>query len=128
MITKAAQKTALGKRGEAFAAQFYSARGAAVIAANVSYAVGELDLIVREEDGTIVFVEVKTRSTGAFGVAEAVTRTKLRRMRRAAAQWLQERSWLGHAPLEIRFDVLALTARGATFDVDYFAGVEHGAG
>ncbi|MDN6460264.1 MAG: YraN family protein [Corynebacterium flavescens] len=111
----------LGRKGEAFAAQFYRHRGAEVIAANVRYAVGEIDLIVREADGTLVFVEVKTRSSRAYGVAEAVTGAKLARMRKAARHWLDGR------PLSsVRFAVVALTQAGAGFDLEHFAGVEHG--
>lgn len=111
----------LGRRGEAFAAQFYRQKGAEIIAANVSYAVGEIDLIVREPDGMLVFVEVKTRSSRAFGVAEAVTGSKFTRMRKAALHWLDGR------PLSsVRFDVVALTRVGAGFDLEHFAGVEHG--
>lgn len=124
MQTKTQARTHLARRGESWAARFYCARGATVLGCNVAYACGELDLIVREKDGTIVFVEVKTRSTPAFGVAEAVTPRKLKRMRKAAQQWLA-----GARPLaDVRFDVLALTARSDDFDVDYYAGVEHGAG
>jgi putative endonuclease len=67
---------------------------------------GELDLIVR--DGRLyVFVEVKNRSSTAFGVpAEAVTRTKQARIRRLAARWLED-----DAPTRaraIRFDVVSI--------------------
>lgn len=85
---KPRHKQVLGKRGEAFAARYLRERGAEIIAANVSYKVGEIDLIAREADGTIVFVEVKTRATPSFGVAEAVTPQKLARLRKAASQWL----------------------------------------
>ncbi|MDO5032504.1 YraN family protein [Corynebacterium sp.] len=126
-------KDALGKRGEAFAAEFYRARGAQVIAANVRYQVGEIDLIVREPEGTIVFVEVKTRASAQYGVAEAVTPRKLARMRKAAVQWLE-----GKPLSTVRFDVLALVARGkgqvqpstnpgSEFDMEYYQGVDHGA-
>lgn len=113
----------LGARGEDFAAEWYSARGARVIARNVSNRFGEIDLILREDDGTTVFAEVKTRSTAAFGAAEAVTARKLARMRRAAAFWLAGRPWT-----PVRFDVLALVGRdgGRGFQVDYYEGVEHG--
>lgn len=120
----AQRRTDLARRGEQFAARLYSARGAQVLAHNVSYPSGELDLVVRESDGTIVFVEVKTRRSADFGVAEAVTSRKLARMRKAARQWLQGRAALA----EVRFDVVALTVNGPGFDVEYFAGVEHGAG
>ena len=71
------------------------------------YPVGELDVIARAPDpsGTIVFIEVKTRTTLDFGIAEAVTPRKLHRMHRAAYRWLTER----HVPWsEVRFDVVAM--------------------
>ena len=69
---------------------------------------GELDLILRR-GRTLVFCEVKTRTSDAFGVpAEAVTRTKQARIRRLAARWLQDEAPLH--PTEIRFDVAAILA------------------
>ncbi|MBK4158971.1 YraN family protein [Corynebacterium macginleyi] len=111
----------LGKRGESFAAGYLRQRGSDIIAANVRYRVGEIDLIAREPDGTIVFVEVKTRSTASFGIAEAVTPHKLSRMRRAAVQWL------GGKPLAtVRFDVIALVVKGEGFELEHFTGVDDG--
>lgn len=114
-------KDVLGRAGEKFAADFYRARGSHVLAANVHYRVGEIDLVVREPDGTIVFVEVKTRASRTYGVAEAVTKRKVQRLRKAAAQWLD-----GKPFAETRFDVLGLVKSGSGFDVEYFQGVEHG--
>lgn len=123
---QAARRTRLGKSGEAYAAALYRKAGATVLATNVRYAVGELDLIVREVDGTIVFVEVKTRSSAHYGVAEAVTGRKLAKMRKAASQWL--RGMEGQSLATVRFDVMALTATHKGFDVDYYRDVRHGAG
>ena len=51
---------------------------------------GEVDLIVRRGP-TVVFCEVKTRSTDRFGTgAESVLPAKQRRIRRLAARWLSE--------------------------------------
>ena len=118
---KPRHKQVLGKRGEAFAARYLRERGTEIIAANVSYKVGEIDLIARETDGTIVFVEVKTRATSSFGVAEAVTPQKLSRLRKAAAQWLD-----GKPLSSVRFDVIALLERGQGFALEHFKGVEDG--
>ena len=91
---------------------------------------GELDLVVRESDGTIVFCEVKTRATRNFGVAEAVTPRKLKRLRKAAAQWLSTARSENQTLSKVRFDVLGLVATGAhsgeAFEVEYFQGVDHG--
>ena len=80
--------------------------GYEVVARNWRCRDGELDLIARH-GRSLVFCEVKTRSSDAFGVpAEAVTREKRARIRRLAARWLSE--WDGPRPREIRFDVAAV--------------------
>ena len=74
---------------------------------------GEIDLIARRA-GLLVFCEVKTRSSAAFGEPfEAVTRTKQMRLRRLAAEWLRGRT--GGGRYELRFDVASV--RGRTLDV-----------
>jgi putative endonuclease len=97
----------LGAAGEAAAARWYSARGYEVVARNWRCREGEIDLIVRR-GGTVVFCEVKARTSDAFGLpAEAVTRAKQQRLRGLAARWLAE----GGVPAaEIRFDVASVLA------------------
>ena len=74
---------------------------------------GEIDLIVRQ-NGLLVFCEVKTRSSLAFGEPfEAVTRTKQLRLRRLAAEWLRLTPRPGR--YELRFDVASV--RGTTVEV-----------
>jgi putative endonuclease len=98
-------RRALGSRGEQAVAEWYEAHGYEVVARNWRCRDGELDLIVKQ-GRRLVFCEVKTRTTTAFGApAEAVTRPKQARIRRLAARWLQE------APIRavsIRFDVAAV--------------------
>lgn len=122
MGTMQKRRSRLGRQGESEAAVFYRRRGAEVLDRNVAFPVGELDLICREPDGTIVFVEVKTRSGRGFGGAEAVTGPKLARIRRAAARWLEGRGYAA-----VRIDVLVLTSTRHGFDVELYEGVEHGA-
>ena len=72
----------LGAVGETLAARYYERLGFEVLARNWRCATGELDLVVGRGD-LVVFVEVKSRSSLAFGhPAEAVTRDKQRRIRR----------------------------------------------
>lgn len=92
----------LGAAGEDLAAAWYEGRGYQVVARNWRCRQGELDLVVRSS-GLVVFCEVKSRSSPAFGTPfEAVTVDKQRRIRRLAAAWLAQSS--GTAS-EIRFDV-----------------------
>lgn len=66
---------------------------------------GEIDLIVRDRDGTLVFVEVRARRSSAHGGAAAtVDAAKQRRLVRAAQHYLQRFSSLPAC----RFDVVAI--------------------
>ena len=95
----------LGADGEELVAAWYEANGYEVVERNWRCRDGELDLIVRRAR-MIVFCEVKTRTSDAFGLpAEAVTYEKRRRVRHLAARWLED------APIraiEIRFDVASV--------------------
>jgi putative endonuclease len=66
---------------------------------------GEVDLIMRERDGTIVFVEVRVRRDGRFGCAAAsVGAAKQQRLVFAATQFLRTL----RTPPPCRFDVVAV--------------------
>ena len=77
-----------------------------VLARNWRSRQGEVDLIV-ERAGTVVFCEVKTRTTTSFGEPfEAVTRNKQQLLRKLAAEWLRT-SGSGRV-YEVRFDVVSI--------------------
>ena len=66
---------------------------------------GEIDLILREADGTLVFVEVRARADGSRGGAAAsVGAAKRRRVVLAARHYLLRLA----APPPCRFDVVAI--------------------
>ena len=50
-----------GRTGEAVAARYYQKQGCELVAHNYRTRMGEIDLILREPDGTLVLCEVKTR-------------------------------------------------------------------
>ena len=75
-----------------------------MIARNVRLPGGEIDVIAREH-GTIVFVEVKARTTQRFGSAlSAVDVRKRRTLRALAADWLQ----IAAPGAPARFDVITI--------------------
>lgn len=95
----------LGAAGEDRAADWYRRAGYEVLARNWRCPEGELDLVLRA-GGSIVFCEVKTRSSDRFGLpAEAVTAAKQRRLRVLAARFLREHPQQGARP---RFDVASV--------------------
>jgi len=99
-------KDQLGKRGEELAQSFYHKRKARIIDANLMIGRTEIDLIA-DENGTLVFVEVKTRSSRSFDAdpADAVTPQKRKRMIRAARIYRQWRRW---EDVPVRFDIIAV--------------------
>ena len=71
---------------------------------------GEIDLILRERDATLVFVEVRSRASRAFGGAGAsIGSTKQRRIVLAARHYLQR---FGSAPPPCRFDAVLVDGSG----------------
>lgn len=95
---------ARGQIFEDLALAFLKRRGMRLVARNVRSRFGEIDLVMREPDGTLVFVEVRSRGSPAFGGALAsVTARKQRRIAHAAA------GFLSRSPSSIsacRFDVV----------------------
>ncbi|UVI34872.1 YraN family protein [Brevibacterium spongiae] len=83
------RKQALGDRGEDLAAAYLEQAGLRILERNFRAPRGELDIIARDGD-IAVFVEVKTRRTAALGSPlEAITPTKLARIRTLAGIWLR---------------------------------------
>jgi putative endonuclease len=107
---------ALGISGEKLACDELARRGYAVLATRYRTRVGEIDIIA--QDGpTLVFVEVKTRSSDDFGIpAEAVTWRKQRRIVTMARWYLSEKRLHGCL---CRFDVVTVLCRpGLVPEVD----------
>lgn len=82
---------ALGVRGEDIAAAHLEGLGWRIIERNWRCPSGELDIIAWDEESrAIVFVEVKSRSSVAFGEpVEAITWRKLAKLRELATLWLR---------------------------------------
>jgi putative endonuclease len=95
----------VGTLGEQAACVALEAKGYRILNRNYRVRGGELD-IVCELDGTLVFCEVKTRTSALFGIGEeAVTAAKQRRLRKLALEYLQRE---GRRARAIRFDVIAI--------------------
>lgn len=93
-----------GREGEDRAAEFLRARGYRVLARNVRFPRGELDLVCLD-GATLVFVEVKARSAKAYGSAlGAVDARKRRTLRRLAGEYAQ----IVAPNARYRFDVVAI--------------------
>jgi len=110
-------KDALGHYGQRIAESYLVESGLTVVERNWRCPDGELDLIATEGP-VLVFCEVKTRSSTAYGdPAEAVLGAKALRLRRLALRWLAQQQAYGDPRFwpELRFDVVSVlrAPRGA---------------
>lgn len=111
MVTAVQTKKGAGDDAEARALAHLARHGLKLVQRNYRVAAGpharggEVDLIVRDPDGTLVFVEVRLRRTASHGGAAAsVTGSKQRRVIYAAQHYLLQFA----SPPPCRFDVVAI--------------------
>jgi putative endonuclease len=105
MTTPATVRIAVGAYGENRAEQHLLDQGMIVLDRNWRCNEGEIDLVLR--DGRVLVVcEVKTRRGRGCGTPhEALTPTKLERLRRLAMRWASEQ---GIRPADVRVDLVAV--------------------
>jgi putative endonuclease len=98
----------IGLRAEDAAAAYLRARGAQVVLRNYRCRCGELDIVARVGEEELAIIEVRTRSSEAYGGAAAsIDAAKRQRLIRAARRLLQQRRDL--ARLRVRFDVMVVS-------------------
>lgn len=101
----------LGRHGEDLAARFLGVHGFKVLYRNFRAPHGgEIDIVCRDKElNTLVFVEVKTRSSDEHGSpSEAVTRDKQHLITRGALAWLR---LLDNPDVLFRFDIVEIVMR-----------------
>ena len=104
-------RTRLGSAGEGIARRHLEERGYALRQANYRCPWGEVDLVMERGD-TVVFVEVRTKRSSAFGTPEeSVTAAKRKRLTATAYHYLQEREI--DVPFRIDLVAIVLDRRGA---------------
>ena len=108
-----------GQRGEKFAVEHFERLGFEVLARNHRTRFGELDLVAFDGE-TLVFVEVKTRRSGARDPWESLHDRKRSKVRRMALAWLMESTDRPYGA-ELRFDGIAilLDTDGALVGLDH---------
>ncbi|HMB99060.1 MAG TPA: YraN family protein [Balneolaceae bacterium] len=99
----------VGNEGEELAAAYLESKGWIIIDRNYFFEKAEVDIVAYDHE-SIVFVEVKTRSSTFFGRPEEfVTNSKEENMRKAAEAWIYERKM---ETALVRFDIIAIVQKG----------------
>ena len=94
-----------GILGEKLACDFLGKYGYQIIEKNFRCSGGEVDIVARQQD-TLVFVEVRTKTSRGFGLPEeSITPVKMARLRTAAARYGESHAEL---PESWRIDVIAI--------------------
>jgi putative endonuclease len=112
-----AQHLRAGQAAELYARGFLEHRGLQHLLSNYCCKVGELDIVMRDQD-ILVIVEVRYRTHAHFGGAAAsISQQKQQRISRATQQLLRTNAaW---SRLALRFDVVALTGTPPNTHVDW---------
>lgn len=109
-------KTALGRRGEEVAIQYLLSRDYKIIERNFRTRFGEIDIIAKEKN-ELVFIEVKTRSSGQYGEpCEAVDDRKIKHILRVAEYYIYIKRVRN---IYIRFDVIEVKVSKEKFEVNH---------
>ena len=98
-------KKKVGRQGEDIAVEYLSEKGYEILERNYVYSHGEIDIIARDGE-ELVFVEVKYRRSLEYGhPAEAISKGKMRLVKRTAEAYLYEKEIENTAA---RIDVIAV--------------------
>lgn len=105
------QSNIYGKSSEIIASNYLRELGYKIIATNYKNKIGEIDIIAKDKD-TLVFVEVKARSSRAFGdPLEAIDELKIRNV---ATGYLK---FTKHLDTKCRFDAIAILGKGEDSEI-----------
>ncbi len=107
----------LGKKGEAIALAHLCSHGFEILETNWVSGKAEIDIIAKK-DNVLCIVEVKTRSSVAFGLPQDfVTPKKIRMLLKAVNQFIQGRDM----DCDVRFDIIGITNAESGFIVEHIA-------
>jgi len=110
-----AEHNQLGEKGETLAVALLQKKGYSILAENWRFGKNEIDIVARIGN-TMVFVEVKTRSTDVFGdPSKSVVKGKQKRTIQAANAYLEK----FEIDLEARFDIISIVTFGSKTNIDH---------
>lgn len=123
-------KSIIGKQGEDVAAEYLGSKGYEILFRNKSWKWGELDIVAKAPDKTLVFVEVKTmsQSKSANTVQDLkpednLTSAKLRKLQRTAQLFAGHHPELINDEMGWRIDLLAICLTDNSHTVKHYENI-----
>ncbi len=111
---KDTSKINTGKAGEKIAVAFLKEKGYRILEVNYRCPIGEIDIVARDKN-ELVFIEVKTRKSGALGYPEQAVGVKKQKKISQLALWYLQEKKINDA--NARFDVVAILMLPAGQDI-----------
>lgn len=110
-----AEHNELGKLGEELAVELLQKTGYTILETNWTFQKAEIDILAQKEN-TLAVVEVKTRSSTAFGLPQDfVNPKKIQLLVKAVNEYVVSND----LDVEIRFDIIAIHKEGNTYKTDH---------
>ena len=105
----------LGQLGENIAAEFLQANEYQILERNFRYNRYEVDILA-EKNGILAVIEVKTRSSVAFGLPQEFVKPKqIGKLVEVVDHFIQSRN----LELDVRFDIIAISKIGNRYEVEH---------
>lgn len=105
-----------GQKGEETAVKYLSGKGYSILETNYRFKKSEIDIIAKQEN-TLVFVEVKMRTSSKFGNPEDfVNEAKASKVIEGVENYMEEKQWSG----PIRFDIISILHQGNEPELKHF--------
>jgi len=106
-----------GMLGEDLAVNFLVSEGLEIIVRNWRVREGEIDIIAKDDSGTIHFCEVKTRrSLSAGDPLEAISPSKSLKLQKLALMWMMQSGLWGH---EFQIDCMGIVLTDSSHTIDF---------
>ncbi|MFY7811715.1 MAG: YraN family protein [Flavobacterium sp.] len=110
-----AEHNELGKTGEEFAANYLKENGYEILEKNYTFQKAEIDIIAQKGD-ILAVIEVKTRSSLAFGLPQDFVKPKKIQLLVKAINNFVEKNDLD---VNVRFDIIAISKNGEQFTLEH---------
>jgi putative endonuclease len=111
-----AEHNELGKLGEELAVEFLEQNGYDILETNWTFQKAEIDIIA-QKDSTLAVIEVKTRSSIAFGLPQDFVKPKkIQLLVKAVNEYIVSND----LDVDVRFDIIAINKDDNTYKIEHF--------
>jgi len=111
-----AEHNELGKFGEELAVEFLQQNGYDILETNWTFQKAEIDIIA-QKDSILAVIEVKTRSSIAFGLPQDFVKPKkIQLLVKAVNEFIVSND----LDVDVRFDIIAINKEDNTYKIEHF--------